>query len=74
MNLRQKWAAANLQKALDRCHDAGLKGGVFDSRMRVWPINTTPDPYDSGRDFFKVIAEKGATVESKMSLDGGAGV
>lgn len=73
MNLRQKWVAAHLKKALDRCHDAGLKGGVFSSTMYVWPIDAKPDPYESGRDFFKVIEANGADLRSPMSLDGGAG-
>jgi hypothetical protein len=74
MNAKQKRAVERLAKALKACHAAGLKGGVFDNSMRVWPADASPDPYDSGGRFLEVIDEIGESIRSPMSLDGGAGV
>lgn len=73
MNARQEKAAKALLKAIDECHEAGLKGGVFESAMRVWPVDADPDPYESGIEFFNVIEKCGRSLYSRMSLDGGAG-
>ncbi len=74
-NKRQRAAATRLRKALDACHEAGLKGGVFSSSFCLWPIKTTPeqDPFNAGIYFFRVVDEIGESLDSKMSLDGGAG-
>lgn len=73
MTDQQQRAADRLQKALDACHKAGLRGGVFDSSFYVWPVDSNPNPYDSPR-FFEAIREAGGEwVVTAMSLDGGAG-
>jgi hypothetical protein len=71
---KQAAAAERLRKALNSCHQAGLKGGVFDSSMWVWPVDASPDPYESGNQFFIVIEGCGTVVRSPMNLDGGAGI
>jgi hypothetical protein len=73
MNVKQKAATAKLLKALDACHEAGIKGGVFDSSFCIWPIDAPEDPYESGNNFFRIVEKYGADLTSKMSLDGGAG-
>lgn len=74
MTRRQKAALANLTKTLDRCHAAGLTGGVYEYQFRVWPIGAKPDPRDSGWRFFEMVEEIGGSTLSKMTMDGGAGV
>lgn len=73
MNKKQEAAALRLQKALDNCHKQGLRGGVYEYRMRVWPIDA-PDPHEAGTNFFEVINEHGQCIMSQMTLDGGAGI
>ncbi len=75
MNKAQLLAIRKLKLALDTCHYAGLKGGVFDTSFCVWPIDSAVDPFEGGSNFFRIIEEHGAILnEVKMSLDGGAGV
>lgn len=74
MTKRQQQSATALELALERCHRAGLKGGVFDSSFCVWPIES-PCPFESGSEFFDVIRKNGMILyRTSMSLDGGAGV
>jgi hypothetical protein len=73
MTRQQSSAAIRLQKALDNCHKHGLRGGVYESTFRVWPV-VGPCPMEAGRKFFEVIEERGMTLYSPMVLDGGAGV
>lgn len=74
MTRKQMRAVKRLTAALDACHAAGLMGGVYEYSFRVWPIDSKPDPRDTGRHFFERIEEVGATAYSNMILDGGAGV
>lgn len=74
MNVREEKAADQLRKAMDSCHEAGLRGGVYECSMRVWPINADPDPHESGLKFFEVINKVGKTICSEMIVDGGAGI
>ena len=67
-------AIERLHKALNHCHKAGLKGGVWDGSFYVWPIDAEPDPRDAGVRFFEAIREVGGDhVYTQMWLDGGAG-
>ena len=74
MTKEQCSALANLTKALDRCHHAGLMGGVYEYQFRVWPIGVKPDPRDTSTKFFEVVEEVGGSTSSEMTMDGGAGV
>lgn len=77
MTRQQKAAIKKLESALNACHDAGMKGGIFDGKFCVWPIDTVPDPYECGNQFFDVISEFGDIIgcqRTPMNLDGGAGV
>jgi len=69
---KQENAAASLKKALDRCHKAGLTGGVFDTAFCLWPYEF--DPHSGGMAFFEVVSKNGKIVDTNMLLDGGAGV
>ena len=74
MNVRQLKAVESLRKALDRCHRAGLTGGVYDMRFYVWPVECSSRVIDGpSRQFFDRANEFGLRLNSDMSLDGGAG-
>lgn len=75
MSDKQIAATERLRKALEACHKAGLKGGVYDGSFYIWPITTEPDPRDAPHfGFFEAVKEVGALIHSDMNLDGGAGV
>lgn len=69
MNLKQRMVAEQLETLLDECHELGLAGGVFGGNFCLWPEGVDPH---SGK-FFDVIEDKGEILDTKMSLDGGAG-
>lgn len=75
MNAKQRKAAESLRKALDRCHNAGLSGGVYEYGMWVWPTEVTDQLIDGGpsREFFDRAERLGLRIDSEMNLDGGAG-
>lgn len=73
MTKKQTAAAIRLNKAIDACHRAGLRGGVYEYSFRVWPVNANPQPHDEGMRFFESIEEIGMTLTSRMLLDGGSG-
>lgn len=73
MTPQQLRAVSRLEAALDNAHRVGLRGGVYESRFRVWPTEG-PQPFDSPcHQFFEVVEKTGATCFSEMLLDGGAG-
>jgi hypothetical protein len=73
MTPQQDSAVQQLQRALNRAHAAGLRGGVYESKFRVWPT-VGPCPMEvPAHQFFDVIHREGATIFSPMLLDGGAG-
>jgi hypothetical protein len=69
MNKGQEAALGRLKAALNNCHKKGLRGGVYEYRLRVWPVDG-PDPCEAGPRFFEVIEEYGGTADSPMILDG----
>ena len=74
MNRKQISAVIRLKKALDACHAAGLIGGVFDCKFCAWPVGSV-HPGDVPRsDYFAYIRRIGAIIDTRMNLDGGAGV
>lgn len=74
MNKQQLQAVKRLRKALNDCHNAGLRGGVYEYRMRVWPVDADPDPNKVDSDkFFESVEAVGETIISPMILDGGSG-
>jgi len=73
MNDEQVKAVKSLQRALNKCHDAGLSGGVFDTCFCVWPKSHHPLDDSNGGDFFESVEKHGAQLSTKMYLDGGAG-
>ncbi len=73
MTKRQILAVKRLERALTQCHNAGLEGGVYDGSFCVWPTGSF-DILESGNKFFGRVEEYGATLDSPMTLDGGAGV
>ena len=75
MNQKQRKAAESLRRALDKCHREGLAGGVYEYRMRVWPIEATEEIINGGpsRDFFNRANRLGVRIDSRMNLDGGSG-
>jgi hypothetical protein len=75
MNTKQRKAAESMRKALDRCHKAGLAGGVYEYAMYVWPIEVTDELIDGGpsREFFDRAEILGLRLDSEMNLDGGSG-
>ncbi len=66
MQADQIKAAAQLTRALNRCHMAGLLGGVFSGRFCVWDWEANPH---KDVDFFENVL----IVQTRMNLDGGAG-
>ena len=78
MPLTQKQikAIASLKKALNRCHEANLKGGVYDGSFCVWDFKF-PDPRDfPPQEFYNKVREHGEVIncnEVRMSLDCGSG-
>jgi hypothetical protein len=75
MNAKQKRAVQRLAKALEACHSAGLMGGVYDGSFWAWPDDTKPDPRDGDNwKFFENVDAVGMKAETRMNLDGGAGV
>jgi hypothetical protein len=66
----QLLAETQLLRALNRCHDAGYRGGVFDGQFCLWP--KTVDPHDDDN-FFQTVENQGRILRSPMALDGGAG-
>ncbi len=74
MTKKQLACAESLRKALDRCHKAGLRGGVYEYSLRVWPSKGI-QPHDAKPEsrFFEVVEEVGFSISSKMLLDGGSG-
>ena len=73
MNNEQIKATESLQRALDKCHKTGLKGGVFDTSFCVWPSVHEPRNNVDGDDFFESVERYGKTINTEMFLDGGAG-
>ncbi len=67
-------AVMGLRLALQACHAAGLKGGVYDGNFCVWPVEGN-DPRDTDH-FFEAIEEVGGAIlySISMDLDGGASV
>ena len=73
MNREQQSAAMSLQRALAKCAEAGLCGGVYDATFVVWP-EAEKHPHEH-TDFFDGVREAGGDfiVGHGMTLDGGAG-
>ena len=65
----QNRAAAQLLEALNKCHVAGLRGGVYDEQFCLWPIDRK---LGHDFDFFINVDEHGQVLCTQMQLDGGA--
>lgn len=75
MNKKQINAINNLKKALDSCDKVGLRGGVFEGQFCIWPKDIDVQGLaEKHNDFFDKVDEFGFSIDSKMWLDGGAGV
>jgi hypothetical protein len=72
MNQEQVNACNQLTRALNKCHHAGLQGGVYDRCFCVWPRDTVIDFGVDG--FFETVVRTGTEISTDMSLDGGAGI
>lgn len=76
MNEEQKSAVRSLKRALKKCGNSGLRGGVYDASFCIWPKEL--DPTTSGGDdseFFNEVDRYGESLNvPEISLDGGAGV
>lgn len=71
MNRRQHAAVGRLQKALEACHRARLRGGVYDGSFLVWPNNAKPDPREGDRcKFFENVGKIGSKAFTSMNLTG----
>lgn len=73
LNKKQKKCSEAMFKLLERCHKAGLTGGVFDGCFCLWPKNEE-HPAEAGNMFFEKVEEIGEVIHTQMVIDGGAGV
>jgi len=69
-------AISSLKRALKKCGNSGLQGGVYDGSFCVWPKEKSPATSgESDSDFFNEVEKYGESFNvDEMPLDGGAGV
>lgn len=74
MNDEQRKAARSLERALKKCSEAGLSGGVYCAVFCVWPSDSQ-HPESLADDFFANVRVVGGEELNSygMQLDGGAG-
>ena len=75
MPIEQVAAMRQLKRALNRCADAGLRGGVYDGSFCLWPTEAG-NPLDYGGDFFAALEDQCGgcmVVGCRLDMDGGAG-